>query len=160
MLRCVKSPAVTYDLVGIANHGLVTVGRETDSMVRLDSPEIPFLLSRKHATVQFQPDGRLLLHDLGSTNGTYTARPGNVLEKLPRDKRWELRDNDTVGFGGPDTIVVNGNHVANPFIFRFYTQTDVSTAGGGSTDLLVRAVKGCCMHACTPACCCCGCKLA
>ncbi|KAG1678043.1 hypothetical protein FOA52_000839 [Chlamydomonas sp. UWO 241] len=140
MLRCVKQPAVTYDLVGLANQGAVTVGRETDSVLRLDSPEIPFLLSRKHATLQFQPDGRLLLHDLGSTNGTYASRHGALLSKLPVDKRWELRDNDTVGFGGPDTILVGGNHVANPFIFKFYAVADAGTTGRseGAVDLLAQ----------------------
>lgn len=120
MFRAVNRPAVGYDLLGLAALGLVTVGRESDAALRLDCPEIPFLLSRKHATLQVQPSGKILLNDLGSTNGTYAARALQPLRKLVPDQRWELQEGDTISFGGPEVIVARGEHVPNPFIFRFH----------------------------------------
>ncbi len=66
--------------------------------------QIPLLLSRRHAVFQFQPDGRILLTDLGSTNGTYVARPGQILRKMLTNIPWELQDGDIVGFGGEALI--------------------------------------------------------
>ena len=123
MLRNVFLPAVFYDLVGLASDGVVSVGRESDSLVRLDSSDVPFLLSRKHATFQFQPSGGIVLKDLNSTNGTYTARAGQVLKKL--HGAWELQPNDIVGFGGPDIIVASGAHVPNPFMFKYIPALEV-----------------------------------
>jgi pSer/pThr/pTyr-binding forkhead associated (FHA) protein len=189
MLRSTRQYAVVYDVIGLAHSGLVTVGRESDASVRLDSAEIPFLLSRKHCTLQvrehqqhgngkdrsmaahhaspasltiilspfdptmqFQPDGRILLCDLGSTNGTYAARDGMPLRKLASNSRWELRDGDTVGFGGPEVIVVSREHVNNPFIFKFYAgheevaeEMEEEAVRPSRSDLQVRAdVVTCC----------------
>ena len=121
MLRSITRPAICYDLIGLAADGLITVGRESESHIRLDSPEVPFLLSRKHATLQFQPDGNIIMKDLDSTNGTYTARGGQPLRRMGRGAAWELKPGDTIGFGGPETIVVNRVHVGNPFKFKFYS---------------------------------------
>ena len=55
MLQSLKRPAIAYDLVGLATGSSVAVGRESEAKIRLDSPEVPFLLSRKHAVFTFQP---------------------------------------------------------------------------------------------------------
>lgn len=129
----------THDLVGLANRGgAVTVGRNEGNALVFDCREVPFLLSRKHATMQFQPDGALLLRDLGSTNGTYVSRHGALLSRLPANKRWKLLDNDTVGFGGPAVILVSGDHVANPFVFKFCGATLVATPGATPGEPVAR----------------------
>ena len=106
--------------------------------------QIPFLLSRRHATFQFQPDGKILMTDQGSTNGTYVTRYGGHLRKMLPNIPWELEDGDLIGFGGeivdrfqifeliadsctppplpyagPETIMARRNSVQNPFIFVF-----------------------------------------
>jgi len=35
MLQAVNYPSISYDLVGLAARGVVTIGRETDSSIRL-----------------------------------------------------------------------------------------------------------------------------
>lgn len=134
MFRAVNRPAICYDLVGLASFGLVTVGREPCAALRLDCPEIPFLLSRKHATLQLQPNGKFLLKDLGSTNGTYCCRPGQTLRKLTTEARWELEEGDTISLGGPEVIMARGEHVANPFIFKFYLSYDDTLATENQPD--------------------------
>mmetsp|Transcript_13927 Transcript_13927/g.30087 ORF Transcript_13927/g.30087 Transcript_13927/m.30087 type:complete len:382 (-) Transcript_13927:747-1892(-) len=124
MLRSVSRPAVCYDLVGLSADGVVTVGRESESHIRLDSADVPFLLSRKHATLQFQPDGTIILRDLNSTNGTYVAHRLQQLEKLAPNRPWELEAGDTIGFGGPEVISARRVHVSNPFLFKYYPAYD------------------------------------
>ncbi|GAX78199.1 hypothetical protein CEUSTIGMA_g5641.t1 [Chlamydomonas eustigma] len=126
MLRSINQPAIAYDLMGLANRGIISVGRESDSAIRLDCQEVPFLLSRKHCQVMFQPDAKMVVTDLNSTNGTYTARRGNPLRKLPAGVIWELMEGDSIGFGGPETIVASRAYVPNPFVFRFFPVIDVS----------------------------------
>jgi hypothetical protein len=121
MLRCILRPSITYDVVGLARDGLITVGRESESHIRLDSPDVPFLLSRRHATLQFQPDGNIVLRDLASTNGTYIGRQGQPLQKLGPNASWVVLTGDTIGFGGPETIVAHRMHVSNPFLFKYYS---------------------------------------
>ncbi len=137
MLRALDRPAVSYDLLALASLGLVTVGRENDSALRLDCPEIPFLLSRKHATLQLQPDGTILLSDLHSTNGTYVSRAGDGLTKLEAGTHWDLREGDRISFGGPETILAGTSTIPNPFIFKFYHMYDL-TMMDTSRDMLVR----------------------
>lgn len=96
MIKGVNRPAIFYDLVGLAHSGVVSVGRESDSTIRLDCPEVPFLLSRKHAKICVNPDGSLILKDINSTNGTYIAREGEFLRRLRSDEGWELRRGDLV----------------------------------------------------------------
>lgn len=40
MLRSFADPSLAYDLVGLSNRGLVSVGRETESIIKLDSPDV------------------------------------------------------------------------------------------------------------------------
>lgn len=128
MLKGINRQSIFYDLVGLSHNGAVAIGRESDAVIRLDCPEVPFLLSRKHATVRVQPDGSLALKDLRSTNGTYVAREGDFLRRMREDEVWELKRGDTVGFGGPETIVARSETpdetVANPFLFKYVPMAD------------------------------------
>jgi hypothetical protein len=99
MLRSCRRPALCYDLPALASASTVTVGRAGDSTIRLDSPEVPFLLSRKHAELTILPDGQVVLRDNHSTNGTYVARRGGILDKLAHGCAWILQHGDTIGFG-------------------------------------------------------------
>ncbi|KAG2453691.1 hypothetical protein HYH02_001903 [Chlamydomonas schloesseri] len=137
MIKGVNRPAIFYDLVGLAHSGVVSVGRESDSTIRLDCPEVPFLLSRKHAKICVNPDGSLILKDINSTNGTYIAREGEFLRRLRSDESWELRRGDLIGFGGPETIVARSDvpdvTVANPFLFRYTPLDDDSDSAFNSS---------------------------
>ncbi|KXZ47478.1 hypothetical protein GPECTOR_35g916 [Gonium pectorale] len=139
MIKGVNRPAIFYDLVGLAHAGVVNIGRESDSTIRLDCPEVPFLLSRKHAKISVQPEGGLVLRDLNSTNGTYVARDGEFLRRLRPDEYWELRRGDLIGFGGPETIVARSETpdvtVANPFLFRYTPlDDDLDSANNSSAE--------------------------
>lgn len=52
----------------LLDRDLTTIGRHPDSHVFLDDVTV----SRRHAEIR-RVDGRLVLHDLGSLNGTYVA---------------------------------------------------------------------------------------
>ncbi|KAL6765573.1 hypothetical protein V8C86DRAFT_2454588 [Haematococcus lacustris] len=121
MLSSITRPAIGYDLIGLATDSTVSVGRAGDANIRLDSPEVPFLLSRRHAVFSLGSDGSICLRDLASTNGTYVARRSQSLRKLAPDSGWTLQNGDTVGFGGPDTIIARGSQVGNPFLFKYYS---------------------------------------
>ncbi|PNH08910.1 E3 ubiquitin-protein ligase [Tetrabaena socialis] len=130
MIKGITRPAIFYDLVGVAHDSVVSVGRESDSIIRLDCPEVPFLLSRKHARICVHPNGSLMLKDHNSTNGTYVAREGEFLRRLRPEENWELKRGDQIGFGGPETIVARSETpdvtVANPFLFRYTPLVDDS----------------------------------
>ena len=118
MLRV--STSLEYDLYGLAtSQGFVTVGRDMSSIIRLDSPEVPCLLSRKHGKFMVRPNGTVHLVDLSSTNGTFIAREGQRLRRLSIGTTWELLDGDAVSFGGPGLISVGQRRVANPFLFKY-----------------------------------------
>ena len=110
---------VTYDLVGLATRGLVTVGRSSRSRMLLESPTIPSMLSRKHAQFLFQPDANIILRDMGSTNGTYASRHGVDLRKLGELEQWVLMEGDLIAFGGPRNVIANDISIANPFVFVY-----------------------------------------
>eukprot|EP00983_Pelagomonas_calceolata_P043970 1139105-Pelagomonas_calceolata.AAC.9 len=90
MLCSLKSPTSQFDLLGLAVDGVVSAGRETSTAVRLDCPEVPFLLSRRHALFTVQPDGSMAVMDCNSTNGTYCSRANQPLRKLPPCTPWIL----------------------------------------------------------------------
>ena len=71
------------------------IGRAEQCTVRLDEPSV----SRRHARVEHR-DGRWLLSDLDSSNGTYVAD-----RRLAPGKEHELRDGDAVRLG-PDSPVL------------------------------------------------------
>ena len=99
--------------------GVITVGRGSSNSVQLESREVPYLLSREHAEFNFK-DGKHYVTDKNVTNGTY--KNGNL---IPTGRPWELRNGDTVGFGGPRLIVINNQSMFNPFYYEF--RTDVSS---------------------------------
>lgn len=68
--------------------GVRTVGREVGVDVLIDDPKV----SRRHATVELV-DGRALLADVGSTNGTW-------LNDRPLSGVAELCDGDRIRLGG------------------------------------------------------------
>ena len=69
------------------------VGRAEDSDIRLVDSGV----SRNHAEVSLRPDGRMVLFDLGSTNGTF------VLGKRIDDEH-EVGMGTLIGFG-PDAVL-------------------------------------------------------
>uniref|UniRef100_A0A7S3R9B9 E3 ubiquitin-protein ligase CHFR n=1 Tax=Dunaliella tertiolecta TaxID=3047 RepID=A0A7S3R9B9_DUNTE len=135
MLCSLKSPTSQFDLLGLAVDGVVSAGRETSTAVRLDCPEVPFLLSRRHALFTVQPDGSMAVMDCNSTNGTYCSRANQPLRKLPPCTPWILEDGDVIGFGGPDTIIARRTQVANPFLFKFYSSQEAADAAAEEDSL-------------------------
>lgn len=110
--------------------GCMVIGRGGGCALTLDCAEAPFLLSRKHATIA-NHDGKLVLTDEGSTNGTFVRRavdPEDALERLSA-AQWTLREGDVVAFGGPLFIVADSRCpdgiIANPFVYSYtsYTST-------------------------------------
>ncbi|KAF5832096.1 hypothetical protein DUNSADRAFT_12145 [Dunaliella salina] len=135
MLCSLKSPSSQFDLLGLAVDGVVAVGRETSTAVRLDCSEVPFLLSRRHALFTVQPDGSMAVRDCSSTNGTYCSRANQPLRKLSPCTPWVLEDGDVIGFGGPETIIARRTQVANPFLFKFYGCQEAADAAAEGESL-------------------------
>lgn len=71
--------------------GPISIGRSPDNDVTLDDRRV----SRHHADL-VQSEGRWVVHDLGSTNGT--ALNGRLIRQGP------LRDGDRLSFGGFEVI--------------------------------------------------------
>src|SRR5437763_7320027 len=65
-LRVVAGPA-TGSVVDVGG-GPVVIGRNQDGIARLGGD---MELSREHATISALPDGRIVVEDMGSTNGTF-----------------------------------------------------------------------------------------
>lgn len=126
MLRSISRPSLAYDLIALADGGRIVIGRDSDSNLKLECDHIPFLLSRKHASLTFTDvHGGMSLIDCGSTNGTYTSRGGQTLTRLGSRQLWQLRASDTIGFGGPEMIVAGREtSVPNPFLFVYYPVED------------------------------------
>jgi V8-like Glu-specific endopeptidase len=76
--------------------GDIRVGRHAEADLRFD-PEADRAVSSRHAVLLHQ-DGRWLVRDLGSTNGTFVN--GRRI-----DGDVELRNGDRIGFGGESTLV-------------------------------------------------------
>ena len=68
-----------------------TIGRAPTNKVVLTDD----LCSREHGEIYFA-EGKWMLRDLGSLNGTYIAGSG----KLGRDQLYKLKDRDQVVLGG------------------------------------------------------------
>src|SRR5439155_15763129 len=85
-----------------------TVGRDPGSAVPLVDP----LVSRKHAVIRRQADGKFLLLDLGSTHGTYLGgkRVSGVLLSDGDEIRLgsttlRFEDRDKRGFSVDDVLI-------------------------------------------------------
>lgn len=75
----------------------ILIGRHPHCDLQLD-PEVDRDVSTRHAEVR-QVEGRLILRDLGSTNGTFVNG-----ERIAGDH--ELRDGDVIGLGGGPQVVL------------------------------------------------------
>ncbi|MBE36368.1 MAG: hypothetical protein CMI16_12570 [Opitutaceae bacterium] len=77
----------------------VIIGRHRDNDVQLDCPDVPSLLSREHAEIDFDPHTNThYLKDNNSLNGTYVN--GNLIPP-----GWLLlNQGDVIGFGGPANV--------------------------------------------------------
>lgn len=77
----------------------VIIGRHRDNDVQLDCPDVPSLLSREHAEIDFDPHTNThYLKDNNSLNGTYVN--GNLIPP-----GWLLLDGgDVISFGGPANV--------------------------------------------------------
>lgn len=84
----IHPPGPTLGLRHEVGPDATVVGRGGDC----DVPVPDNSVSRKHARIEFHPDGRFHITDLGSTNGTYVNHA--------RVKEADLRDGDYVGVGG------------------------------------------------------------
>jgi hypothetical protein len=67
----------------------VAIGRHDSNDLRFNSRNV----SNYHAEILIELDG-LVLHDLGSTNGTYVTKAGAAAKAQPRrpDPHWQQRD--------------------------------------------------------------------
>lgn len=115
------------------NGGKVTVGRG-DKHLRLDIKDAPRQLSRDHCTLRL--DGRdLILHDLGSTNGTFYTLPTseeNVL-RAPAKEDVCLPPGSTLYFGGSMVKMLDQrdgtvSHSPNQIVYLYLPPTVAAPA--------------------------------
>lgn len=74
------------------------IGRDPDSEIRFD-PERELMVSRQHARIVRQPDGRITIEDNGSRNGSYVN--GRRISGVT-----ELRPGDEIKLGGNGPVFV------------------------------------------------------
>lgn len=72
-----------------ATQRTITIGRSPENSIVLDYP----MISREHAKLTINACGRMVLEDLGSTNGTAVGHPGNRIRSA------EVRAEQSVFFG-------------------------------------------------------------
>jgi hypothetical protein len=82
------------------------------SFISLDFPELPTIMSRRHARFTINEEGSFTLEDLGSKNGTF-------VNDRKIEGRHVLIPGEKVFFGGCANIVVNNVGVKNPFCYVF-----------------------------------------
>jgi hypothetical protein len=89
-LKSVSGPVkISVDLKNFKPGGSpVTIGRGQDNVVILDDQSV----SKFHATMAFSSDGKIILADCGSTNGTF-------LNEKAVSGRVEVAQNDVIGVG-------------------------------------------------------------
>jgi hypothetical protein len=92
---------------------VISVGRHIRSDLRLDSPQLPCLVSRKHAEIVFFQNVHAIT-DKASLNGTY-VNDELIIPLIPR----YLRNGDVIGFGGPATVSRNNQLFHNLFRYRY-----------------------------------------
>ena len=90
---------LVIELPPTGDESSVIIGRHRDNDVQLDCPNIPSLLSREHAEIDFDPyTNAHYLKDNNSLNGTYVN--GTL---IPRG--WLLlNQGDVIAFGGPANV--------------------------------------------------------
>jgi two-component system, cell cycle response regulator len=88
----------------------MVLGRAKDADLFIDDLEA----SRKHAEVTLQPDGRIVIRDLRSRNGTYCN--GQKTESR------ELRDGDLVGIGRVTLKFLGPNNVEQVYLQEMSTR--------------------------------------
>ena len=81
-------------------YGDTTLGRVQGNSIVIDDTA----MSSYHARIE-EENGRYLLHDLGSTNGIYVQRAGQI--HWEKQDKYELRDGDKIKLGRT-TLLFNG----------------------------------------------------
>lgn len=81
------------DQVFEVNRVTVVVGRGRDAGITLPDPSV----SRVHARLLWQPDGHVLVEDMGSANGTFVNNQ--------RVRIWQLAEGDLLRFGNVEFLV-------------------------------------------------------
>ena len=115
----VSDPSTRFSVALAAR--TTTVGRNSSPC--FEHGDHPYMASRAHLCVTLMPHGGPVLRDLASLNGTYVCRHGDDgLRRLSPKDGWRLKDGDTIGVGGPESVLTNGNTVlvANRLTFRVH----------------------------------------
>jgi hypothetical protein len=94
----------------------ITLGRNSQNMVQLHSPLVPFILSHQHAEIKIDPEGVHAVTDKNTTNGTYLN--GNIIPPGP----CPLAHGDVISFGGPANCDLTGNC----FRYQYYAHDDMT----------------------------------
>lgn len=111
--------------------GTSLIGRHDPNVgpvdVDLGSLEEGVYISRKHAEIRNE-DGRWLLKDLGSSNGTFTVDTDGEAQRITDEV--ELHDGDTIAFGNVRFRFSTGSPEASPDDTPDETVTDEETSAG------------------------------
>src|SRR5687767_3216399 len=103
--------------------GTAVIGRGAEADIRLDHP----MVSRKHAQLVREADGRLVLSDLGSRNGTV------VNGRAIQTRVLEPGDQITLG---PFSLAIQIPSFAGEGMTTRHTRVHVSDAAAGRIDTL------------------------
>ena len=126
-LRRTERSRAEYPSAGVPDVFELTVDEERDLLVgrlsqgqvdfcevlQLDCGALPRLLSERHSYIVLDEEGHHCVRDLETLNGTYVN--GNLIP----NKLLRLRNDDVLGFGGPDFVIHNRQNVVNPYAYVY-----------------------------------------
>ncbi|MGI5338260.1 FHA domain-containing protein [Streptomyces sp. CA-181903] len=117
--------------VHLLHGGEVRIGRSSTADIPVDDPDV----SRLHCAVTLGDDGRVTLHDLGSTNGT-------TLDATPVDERPVPFRPGALLRAGESTLVLHGPDGTDGRSATSVPATGATTEGPGSPLLLPTSPDG------------------
>ncbi|CAG9465342.1 unnamed protein product [Pedinophyceae sp. YPF-701] len=123
-----------------AENGLVIVGRGSQATMYLNTPRLPQMISRLHAELSVSPDFRVMVRDLGSTNGTFVN--DERIENAGQDSESQAVPHESIlGFGGPARVSRMGIITENPCRFFVDARPIHVAALAGDLDAITAMVR-------------------
>jgi len=131
-----------------APDNIVVVGRGSQATLYLNTPRLPQMISRLHAELKITRAGKILVKDLGSTNGTFLgddriqpAAHAPQSGQAQASAETEVAHGSVLGFGGPARVSRLGVVTENPCRFYVDARPAHVAALAGDMDMLQELLR-------------------